>query len=88
MHPTARRRRTRSRTCVRPSIRSTARTPWPAAPPRRQALDTQRADDRNLTTAVPSVSLVLRVLIILLRALISPFLPVMVVLSYFAALGA
>ncbi|MFC9678241.1 MMPL family transporter [Streptomyces sp. NPDC056948] len=55
-----------------------------------EALDTQRAADRDLTTVVPIVLLVvLGVLILLLRALIAPLLLLAtVVLSYFAALGA
>ncbi|MFC9509427.1 MMPL family transporter [Streptomyces sp. NPDC057002] len=55
-----------------------------------EALDTQRAADRDLTTVVPIVLLVvLGVLILLLRALIAPLLLLAtVVLSYVAALGA
>ncbi|MFD0417696.1 MMPL family transporter [Streptomyces sp. NPDC127108] len=55
-----------------------------------QAVDTQRAADRDLTTVVPVVLLVvLAVLIWLLRALIAPLLLLAtVVLSYLAALGA
>ncbi|MGP4091667.1 MMPL family transporter, partial [Streptomyces sp. KR55] len=55
-----------------------------------QALDTQRAADRDLTTVIPIVLLVvLGVLIWLLRALVAPLLLLAtVVLSYFAALGA
>ncbi|GGS86252.1 MMPL family transporter [Streptomyces chromofuscus] len=55
-----------------------------------ETLDTQRAADRDLTTVVPIVLLVvLAVLILLLRALVAPFLLLAtVVLSYFAALGA
>ncbi|MFE5922253.1 MMPL family transporter [Streptomyces sp. NPDC056468] len=55
-----------------------------------EALDTQRAADRDLTTVVPIVLLVvLGVLILLLRALVAPLLLLAtVVLSYFAALGA
>ncbi|MGW0811734.1 MMPL family transporter [Streptomyces viridiviolaceus] len=55
-----------------------------------QALDTQRAADRDLRTVVPIVLLVvLGVLIWLLRALVAPLLLLAtVVLSYLAALGA
>ncbi|MFG3661557.1 MMPL family transporter [Streptomyces sp. NPDC047706] len=55
-----------------------------------ESLDTQRAADRDLTTVVPIVLLVvLAVLIVLLRALVAPLLLLgTVVLSYFAALGA
>ncbi|MCF1592171.1 MMPL family transporter [Streptomyces muensis] len=55
-----------------------------------ETLDTQRAADRDLTTVVPIVLLVvLAVLILLLRALVAPILLLAtVVLSYFAALGA
>ncbi|MEV1077413.1 MMPL family transporter [Streptomyces sp. NPDC050211] len=55
-----------------------------------QTLDTQRAADRDLTTVIPIVLLVvLGVLIWLLRALVAPLLLLAtVVLSYFAALGA
>jgi RND superfamily putative drug exporter len=55
-----------------------------------QTLDTQRAADRDLTTVIPIVLLVvLAVLIWLLRALVAPLLLLAtVVLSYFAALGA
>ncbi|MBG0851526.1 MMPL family transporter [Streptomyces spinoverrucosus] len=55
-----------------------------------ETLDTQRAADRDLTTVVPIVLLVvLGVLILLLRALVAPLLLLAtVVLSYFAALGA
>ncbi|KOV67054.1 lipoprotein [Streptomyces sp. AS58] len=55
-----------------------------------EMLDTRRAADRDLTTVVPIVLLVvLGVLILLLRALIAPLLLLAtVVLSYFAALGA
>jgi putative drug exporter of the RND superfamily len=55
-----------------------------------EALDTQRAADRDLTTVIPIVLLVvLAVLVWLLRALVAPLLLLAtVVLSYFAALGA
>ncbi|WP_255951136.1 MMPL family transporter [Streptomyces odontomachi] len=55
-----------------------------------QTLDTQRAADRDLTTVIPIVLLVvLGVLIWLLRALVAPLLLLAtVVLSYVAALGA
>ncbi|MFE9629036.1 MMPL family transporter [Streptomyces sp. NPDC006527] len=55
-----------------------------------QTLDTQRAADRDLTTVIPIVLLVvLGVLVWLLRALVAPLLLLAtVVLSYFAALGA
>ncbi|WLW50202.1 MMPL family transporter [Streptomyces sp. YU58] len=55
-----------------------------------EALDTQRAADRDLTTVIPIVLLVvLGVLIGLLRALVAPLLLLAtVVLSYLAALGA
>ncbi|GAB2968785.1 MMPL family transporter [Streptomyces pseudoechinosporeus] len=55
-----------------------------------ESLDTQRASDRDLTTVIPIVLLVvLAVLIWLLRALVAPLLLLAtVVLSYFAALGA
>ncbi|NGO42048.1 MMPL family transporter [Streptomyces ureilyticus] len=55
-----------------------------------ESLDTQRAADRDLTTVIPIVLLVvLAVLIWLLRALVAPLLLLAtVVLSYFAALGA
>ncbi|MBE8477593.1 MMPL family transporter [Streptomyces justiciae] len=55
-----------------------------------ETLDTQRAADRDLTTVVPIVLLVvLAVLIVLLRALIAPLLLLAtVVLSFVAALGA
>ncbi|TPQ21897.1 MMPL family transporter [Streptomyces sporangiiformans] len=55
-----------------------------------QTLDTQRAADRDLTTVIPIVLLVvLGVLIWLLRALVAPLLLLAtVVLSYCAALGA
>ncbi|MER6620303.1 MMPL family transporter [Streptomyces sp. NPDC000931] len=55
-----------------------------------ETLDTQRAADRDLTTVVPIVLLVvLGVLVLLLRALVAPLLLLAtVVLSYLAALGA
>ncbi|GAA1436418.1 MMPL family transporter [Streptomyces thermospinosisporus] len=55
-----------------------------------ESLDTQRAADRDLTTVIPIVLLVvLAVLIWLLRALVAPLLLLAtVVLSYVAALGA
>ncbi|MER5213869.1 MMPL family transporter [Streptomyces sp. NPDC002838] len=55
-----------------------------------ESLDTQRAADRDLTTVIPIVLLVvLAVLIGLLRALVAPLLLLAtVVLSYFGALGA
>jgi RND superfamily putative drug exporter len=55
-----------------------------------ETLDTQRAADRDLTTVIPIVLLVvLAVLIGLLRALVAPLLLLAtVVLSYFGALGA
>ncbi|MER5226676.1 MMPL family transporter [Streptomyces flaveus] len=55
-----------------------------------ESLDTQRAADRDLTTVIPIVLLVvLAVLVWLLRALVAPLLLLAtVVLSYFAALGA
>lgn len=54
-----------------------------------ESLDTARAADRDLTTVVPVVLLVvLAVLIGLLRALVAPVLLATVVVSYLAALGA
>ncbi|KUO18299.1 MMPL family transporter [Streptomyces dysideae] len=55
-----------------------------------ESLDTRRAADRDLTTVIPIVLLVVfAVLIWLLRALVAPLLLLAtVVLSYFAALGA
>ncbi|MEV0218315.1 MMPL family transporter [Streptomyces sp. NPDC050704] len=55
-----------------------------------ETLDTQRAADRDLTTVIPIVLLiVLAVLVWLLRALVAPLLLLAtVVLSYLAALGA
>ncbi|MBC3981369.1 MMPL family transporter [Streptomyces sp. AC536] len=54
-----------------------------------QAIDTERAADRDLTTVIPIVLLVvLAVLIWLLRSLVAPLLLLAtVVVSYFAALG-
>ncbi|MGW2116872.1 MMPL family transporter [Streptomyces zhihengii] len=55
-----------------------------------QALDTQRAADRDLRTVIPAVLVVvLLVLVGLLRSLVAPVLLLAtVVISYFAALGA